>query len=102
MWNMFNNSTVCVVSVVIFTYSASKGTSDASSCGKSSGQQAIFRVSVTLAIPNIQMVPSVEEVQQCLNQAVEYVVSVSKGVTQWSKERISKVCLMGKKSKINL
>uniref|UniRef100_A0A3B4UMV2 Dynein axonemal heavy chain 5 n=1 Tax=Seriola dumerili TaxID=41447 RepID=A0A3B4UMV2_SERDU len=58
--------------------------------GKSSGQQAIFRVSVTLSIPNIAMVPALEEVQQALNRAVECVVSVSKGVGQWSKDRISK------------
>ncbi|XP_034553818.1 dynein heavy chain 5, axonemal isoform X3 [Notolabrus celidotus] len=54
------------------------------------GQQAIFRVNVTLSIPNIAMVPALEEVQQALNRAVECVVSVTKGVSQWSKERISK------------
>uniref|UniRef100_A0A8C9XLI3 Dynein axonemal heavy chain 5 n=1 Tax=Sander lucioperca TaxID=283035 RepID=A0A8C9XLI3_SANLU len=52
--------------------------------GKSSGQQAIFRVNVTLSIPNITMVPALEEVQQALNRAVECVVSVSKGVSQWN------------------
>ncbi|CAJ1061771.1 dynein heavy chain 5%2C axonemal isoform X1 [Xyrichtys novacula] len=57
---------------------------------KSSGQQAIFRVDVTLSIPNITMVPALEEVQQALNRAVECIVSVTKGVSQWSKERISK------------
>ena len=65
--------------------------SDSPNCGKSSAQQAIFRVNVTLSIPNIAMVPALEEVQQALNRAVECVVSVSKGVGQWSKERISKV-----------
>uniref|UniRef100_A0A668AV41 Dynein axonemal heavy chain 5 n=1 Tax=Myripristis murdjan TaxID=586833 RepID=A0A668AV41_9TELE len=64
---------------------------DSPSRGMSSGQQPIFRVSVTLSIPNITMVPALEEVQQALNRAVECVVSVSKGVGQWSKERISKV-----------
>ncbi|XP_041797657.1 dynein heavy chain 5, axonemal isoform X1 [Chelmon rostratus] len=64
--------------------------SDSPSRGKSSSQQAIFRVNVTLCIPNIAMVPALEEVQQALNRAVECVVSVSKGVSQWSKERISK------------
>ncbi|XP_034144998.1 dynein heavy chain 5, axonemal isoform X2 [Esox lucius] len=56
----------------------------------SSGQHPIFRTSVTLSIPNIAMVPALDEVQQALNRAVECVVSVSKGVGQWSKERISK------------
>ncbi|MEQ2240347.1 hypothetical protein ILYODFUR_013861, partial [Ilyodon furcidens] len=66
------------------------GESDALSHGKHSDQQAIFRANVTLSIPNIVMVPALEEVQQALNRAVECVVSVSKGVGQWSKERISK------------
>ncbi|XP_072250743.1 dynein axonemal heavy chain 5 isoform X1 [Leuresthes tenuis] len=66
------------------------GESDSPGRGKSSGQQAIFRVNVTLSIPNITMVPALEEVQQALNRVVECVVSVSKGVSQWSKERISK------------
>uniref|UniRef100_A0A672PDE8 Dynein axonemal heavy chain 5 n=1 Tax=Sinocyclocheilus grahami TaxID=75366 RepID=A0A672PDE8_SINGR len=55
------------------------------------GQQPIFRVGVCLAIPNIITVPGLDEVQQALNRAVDCVVSVSKGVGQWSKERISKV-----------
>ncbi|XP_014864164.1 PREDICTED: dynein heavy chain 5, axonemal [Poecilia mexicana] len=66
------------------------GESAALSRGKHSGQQAIFRANVTLSIPNIVMVPGLEEVQQALNRAVECVVSVSKGVGQWSKERICK------------
>ncbi|XP_070978962.1 dynein axonemal heavy chain 5-like [Oncorhynchus clarkii lewisi] len=64
--------------------------SDSPSRLKGSGQQPIFRTSVTLSIPNIAMVPALDEVQQALNRAVESVVSVSKGVGQWSKERISK------------
>ncbi|KAL6108919.1 dnah5 [Pungitius sinensis] len=63
---------------------------DSPSREKDSGQPAIFRVNVTLSIPNIAMVPALEEVQQALNRVVECVVSVSKGVSQWSKERISK------------
>lgn len=62
--------------------------------GKRSGQQAIFKVNVTLSIPNIAMVPALEDVQQALTRAVECVVSVGKGVSQWSKERISKVCFI--------
>lgn len=65
--------------------------SDSPRSGKSSGQQPIFRANVTLSIPNITMVPALDEVQQALNRAVECVVSVSKGVGLWSKERISKV-----------
>ncbi|XP_028985303.1 dynein axonemal heavy chain 5 isoform X3 [Betta splendens] len=64
--------------------------SDLPSRGKSSSHPAIFRVNVILSIPNIAIVPALEEVQQALNRAVECVVSVGKGVGQWSKERISK------------
>ncbi|KAM5264417.1 dynein axonemal heavy chain 5 [Ctenodactylus gundi] len=50
----------------------------------------IFRASVTLAIPNITMVPALEDVQQTLTKAVECVISVPKGVRQWSGEPMSK------------
>uniref|UniRef100_A0A8C1CTU1 Dynein, axonemal, heavy chain 5 n=1 Tax=Cyprinus carpio carpio TaxID=630221 RepID=A0A8C1CTU1_CYPCA len=63
---------------------------ESSSRQKGSGQQPIFRVGVCLAIPNMITVPGLDEVQQALNRAVDCVVSVSKGVGQWSKERISK------------
>ncbi|XP_041963780.1 LOW QUALITY PROTEIN: dynein heavy chain 5, axonemal [Alosa sapidissima] len=64
--------------------------SESSGRQRSSAQQPIFRASVTLSIPNISMVPALDDVQQALNRAVDSVVSVSKGVGQWSKERISK------------
>ncbi|XP_060727240.1 dynein axonemal heavy chain 5 [Tachysurus vachellii] len=63
---------------------------DSSSRQKTGGQQPIFRAGLCLSIPNIVMMPALEEIQQALNKAVECVVSVSKGVGQWSKERISK------------
>ncbi|XP_071468921.1 dynein axonemal heavy chain 5 [Marmota flaviventris] len=50
----------------------------------------IFRANVTLAIPNIAMAPALEDVQQTLNKAVECIVSVPKGVRQWSREPSSK------------
>ena len=55
------------------------------------GNQAIFRANVILSIPNVALVPALEEAQQALNRAVDCVVSANKGVGQWSKERISKV-----------
>uniref|UniRef100_A0A6I8NWR7 Dynein axonemal heavy chain 5 n=1 Tax=Ornithorhynchus anatinus TaxID=9258 RepID=A0A6I8NWR7_ORNAN len=50
----------------------------------------IFRSSITLSIPNVAMVPVLDDIQQTLNRAVECVVSVMKGVGQWSKERLFK------------
>lgn len=60
---------------------------------RSRAQQAIFRVDVVLSIPDIVINPALERVQEALNQVVECVVSVSKGVGQWSKERLSLVRL---------
>ena len=46
-----------------------------------------FRTNAVLAIPNIIMQPTLDEVQQSLNKAAHLVLSVSKGVAQWNKER---------------
>ncbi|XP_040833581.1 dynein heavy chain 5, axonemal [Ochotona curzoniae] len=50
----------------------------------------IFRANITLAIPNIAVVPALEDIQQTLNKAVECVISVPKGVRQWSTEPLPK------------
>ncbi|KAL2307869.1 hypothetical protein Nmel_000857, partial [Mimus melanotis] len=55
------------------------------------GAHPIIRTNINLSIPNIIMTPSLDEVQQTLNKAVDSIVKVMKGVRQWSKERISKV-----------
>uniref|UniRef100_A0A8C8DVN9 Dynein, axonemal, heavy chain 5 n=1 Tax=Oryzias sinensis TaxID=183150 RepID=A0A8C8DVN9_9TELE len=49
----------------------------------------VFRVDMVLSIPDIVINPALEKVQEALNQIVECVVSVSKGVGQWSKDRLS-------------
>ncbi|CAM4590230.1 unnamed protein product [Lepidochelys kempii] len=59
--------------------------------------QPIFRTSINLSIPNIVMMPALDEVQQTLNKAVESIVSVMKGVGQWSKERMSKKKMLERK-----
>lgn len=53
--------------------------------------QPIFKASIVLSIPNFAMMPALDEIQQMLNKAVDRIVSVMKGVGQWSKERLSKV-----------
>lgn len=45
----------------------------------------LFKAYVILQIPNITMQPALDEIQQALNKAAQYVVSVSKGVSQWCK-----------------
>ncbi|KAM4687754.1 dynein axonemal heavy chain 5 [Discoglossus pictus] len=59
--------------------------------------EPIFRTNISLSIPNINMVPALDEVQQTLNRAVEKIVSVTKGVGQWSKERMSKKKILERK-----
>uniref|UniRef100_A0A8B9IM28 Dynein axonemal heavy chain 5 n=1 Tax=Anser cygnoides TaxID=8845 RepID=A0A8B9IM28_ANSCY len=73
------------VAVIVFhleNHSASK---------KKTSAHPIIRTSINLCIPKIIMTPSLDEVQQMLNKAVDSIVKVMKGVGQWSKERISKV-----------
>ncbi|XP_054841808.1 dynein axonemal heavy chain 5 [Eublepharis macularius] len=59
--------------------------------------QPIFKASIFLSIPNFAMVPALDEVQQTLNKAVDSIVSVMKGVGQWSKERLSKKKILERK-----
>uniref|UniRef100_A0A8C2YDG1 Dynein axonemal heavy chain 5 n=1 Tax=Coturnix japonica TaxID=93934 RepID=A0A8C2YDG1_COTJA len=83
--NMNNFFFFFFVAVVFFhleNHSASK---------KKTSAHPIIKTSINLSIPNIVMKPSLDEVQQTLNRAVESIVKVMKGVGQWSKERISKV-----------
>ncbi|XP_048363840.1 dynein axonemal heavy chain 5 [Sphaerodactylus townsendi] len=59
--------------------------------------QPIFKVSIFLSIPNFAVGPSLDEVQQTLNKAVDSIVSIMKGVGQWSKERLSKKKMLERK-----
>uniref|UniRef100_G1KES7 Dynein axonemal heavy chain 5 n=1 Tax=Anolis carolinensis TaxID=28377 RepID=G1KES7_ANOCA len=59
--------------------------------------QPIFQANVILSIPNFAIMPALEEVQQTLSRAVDSIVSVMKGVGQWSKERLSKKGMLERK-----
>uniref|UniRef100_A0A8C2TVC6 Dynein axonemal heavy chain 5 n=1 Tax=Coturnix japonica TaxID=93934 RepID=A0A8C2TVC6_COTJA len=91
--NMNNFFFFFFVAVVFFhleNHSASK---------KKTSAHPIIKTSINLSIPNIVMKPSLDEVQQTLNRAVESIVKVMKGVGQWSKERISKkLCVISLES----
>lgn len=50
----------------------------------------MFKAGIILSIPNFAMIPALDDIQQTLNKAVESIVSVTKGVGQWNKERLSK------------
>ncbi|RMC15911.1 hypothetical protein DUI87_08116 [Hirundo rustica rustica] len=62
------------------------------------GAHPIIRTNINLSIPNIIMTPSLDEIQQTLNKAVDCIVKVMKGVRQWSKERISKRKVLERKA----
>ncbi|XP_072165822.1 dynein axonemal heavy chain 8-like [Diadema setosum] len=46
-----------------------------------------FKISVALAIPNVVLQPSLDDVQQALNKATACVLEVSRGVAQWGQKR---------------
>ncbi|OXB65197.1 hypothetical protein ASZ78_004954 [Callipepla squamata] len=64
---------------------------------KKASAHPIIKTSINLSIPNIVMKPSLDEVQQALNKAVDSIVKVTEGVGQWRKERISKKELLERK-----
>lgn len=44
-----------------------------------------FKAYAVLTIPNVNMSPALDEVQQTVNKAAQMVISVSKGVSKWHK-----------------
>lgn len=81
-----NNVFVLFLSSVFVFYLENRSTSK-----QKKGAHPIIRTNINLSIPNIIMIPSLDEVQQTLNKAVDSIVKAMKGVRQWSMERISKV-----------
>uniref|UniRef100_A0A8D2AUY0 Dynein axonemal heavy chain 5 n=1 Tax=Sciurus vulgaris TaxID=55149 RepID=A0A8D2AUY0_SCIVU len=63
---------------------------DGSSAETKQSNLPIFRANITLAIPSIALAPALEDIQQTLNKAVECIISVPKGVRQWSDQPSSK------------
>ena len=55
----------------------------------------VFKCYAVLAIPIIVMQPSLDEVQQSLNKSVQFILNVSKQVTEWT--RIKRIGLVKKK-----
>ena len=51
----------------------------------------LLRADAVLQIPQIGMNPKLEEIQQGVTVAADYVLQVMYGVSQWSKDRVSKV-----------
>lgn len=69
--------------------SASQSSMGYSTDFKETGKKEIpvFKSFAVLAIPAINMQPTLDEIQQSLNRSVQNVVNVSKNISQWSKGR---------------
>jgi hypothetical protein len=51
--------------------------------GEGSASRIVFVLTAYLSIPEIEVRPSIDEVQGVLVQAAKIIISVSKGVGQW-------------------
>ena len=47
----------------------------------------VFKIFAELAIPNVTVRPGIDEVQTYLSKAVQTIISISKTISQWDKER---------------
>ena len=54
-------------------------------------KKPLFLIDINLAIPHVQFVPSLDELQQVLNKAARYIVETGKSITAWGQHRIHKV-----------
>ena len=75
------------------TSSAPVGYGSGSGAGASNSsanmQKPFFKSDVVLQIPSINMMPALEDIQMSVNNSVQTILSVCKGVPQWSKARKS-------------
>ena len=51
-------------------------------------EKPLFLIDINLAIPHVQFVPSLDELQQVLNKAARYIVETGKSITAWGQHRI--------------
>ncbi|XP_042366785.1 dynein axonemal heavy chain 5 [Plectropomus leopardus] len=58
--------------------------SSSSSCGGQSAPPPLFRASIQLAIPNIVLRPSLDDIQSAVNRLVSAVLSVTKDIPLWT------------------
>lgn len=55
--------------------------------GQHHREAPLFKIFAELAIPNVTIRPNVDEVQMYLNRSVQTIISVSKCISQWDKDR---------------
>jgi len=58
--------------------------------GRNRREAPVFKVFAQLAIPNVTIQPTIDEVQIYLNKVVQTIISISKNISQWDKDRSQK------------
>uniref|UniRef100_A0A8C0B3E1 Dynein axonemal heavy chain 8 n=1 Tax=Buteo japonicus TaxID=224669 RepID=A0A8C0B3E1_9AVES len=61
--------------------------------GKSEEAAAFLKAEVHLAVPNVVMVPSLDDIQQAINRMIQLILEVSRGVAQWGQRHLQKSSL---------
>ncbi|KFQ24224.1 Dynein heavy chain 8, axonemal, partial [Merops nubicus] len=57
---------------------------------KSEEAVAFLKVEVHLAVPNVVLIPSLDDVQQAINRMIQLILEVSRGVAQWGQRHLQK------------
>ncbi|XP_065591804.1 dynein axonemal heavy chain 8 [Cyrtonyx montezumae] len=57
---------------------------------KSEENVPFIKAEVHLAIPNVVMVPSLDDIQQAINRMIQLILDVSRGVVQWGQKNLLK------------
>ncbi|XP_075002904.1 dynein axonemal heavy chain 8 isoform X1 [Calonectris borealis] len=57
---------------------------------KSEEVASFLKAEVHLAIPNMVMVPSLDDIQQAINRMIQLILEVSRGVAQWGQRHLQK------------
>ncbi|KAM7319109.1 hypothetical protein ACRRTK_022221 [Alexandromys fortis] len=51
---------------------------------------SFIKTEVHLAIPNVVMVPSLDDIQQAINRMIQFTLEVSRGVAHWGQQQVRK------------
>ncbi|XP_061847250.1 dynein axonemal heavy chain 8 isoform X2 [Colius striatus] len=60
---------------------------------KSEEDASFLKAEVHLAVPNVVIVPSLDDIQQDINSLIQLILEVSRGVAQWGQRHLQKSCL---------
>ena len=55
--------------------------------GRHRREAPVFKIFAELSIPNVIVRPTIDEVQSYLNRLVQTIITVSKNISQWDKDR---------------